>query len=332
MDRLQQANSTLAGLPSADEEAIAAVIHADTLAFQQEDFDAWADLWVHDARARDVSISNTAGLSVVSGWTEIAANMKRVFDLGMSCKLVDFGQTNMQITISGDTAWAVFDSWSDFGNGERGECFETRVLERQGGRWKFIYSSFVLNHRDGPDGIVVGLDSTGQIINSGPLTLDALNDHPILTVSAGRLRAHRRDWDRALQQAIAEAGRHHGFFETMKHANDLGGLPQYPVVLGQSDDGGVAVVHFAIRDCATYVRLNADEVLDRRLNYAKMVFGLSDGQLRVARQIALGESLKGAAQNLGIATNTARTHLARLFEKTGVNNQPALVRLLLSVG
>jgi len=118
----------------------------------------------------------------------------------------------------------------------------------------------------------------------------------------------------------------------MKHANDMGGLLHYPVVLGQADDGGVAVAHFSIRDCLTYVRINADDILDRRLTYAKMVFQLSEGQMKVARQIALGESLKGAAANLGVSTNTARTHLSRLFEKTGVNNQPSLVRLLLSVG
>ena len=332
MNKMQRTTTIPPAVAVTDEESIAAVIRAETLAFQREDFEAWADCWVHDARARDVSISSTAGLSVVSGWTEIAANMKRVFDRGLSCKLVDFGQQNMQITISGDTAWAVFDSWSVYRNGERGECFETRVLERHEGRWKLIYSSFVLNRIDGPDGVFVGLDASGQIIHSTPVAIDALKDHPILTVSAGRLRAHRREWDRALQQAIAEAGRHHGFFETMKHACDSGGMPHFPIVLGQSDGGGVAVVHVSIRDCATYVRINAEDILDRRLKYAKMVFGLSDGQLRVARQIALGESLKSAAHNLGISANTARTHLARLFEKTGVNNQPALVRLLLSVG
>ena len=33
-----------------------------------------------------------------------------------------------------------------------------------------------------------------------------------------------------------------------------------------------------------------------------------------------------------ISTNTARTHLSRIYDKTCVNSQPALVRLLLSVG
>ena len=318
--------------PMTEKEAIIAVIRAETRAFQHEDFDALSECWVHDESARDVSISNIAGLSVVCGWTEIAANFKRVFDHRLSCKLIDFGQDNLQVNISGETAWAVFDSWSVFGNGEQGECFETRVLERRDGRWKIIYSSFVLNYRDGKDGPVVGLDATGQIVHGSRLALDTLRGHPILTVSAGRLRAHRRDWDRALQQAIAEAGCHHGFYETMAYVRNIGGMPHYPVVLGQSDEGGVAVAHFSIRDCVTYVHINADDILDRRLKYAKVVFGLSDGQIKVARRIALGESLKSAAVNIGVSTNTARTHLSRLFEKTGVSSQPALVRLLLSVG
>ena len=35
---------------------------------------------------------------------------------------------------------------------------------------------------------------------------------------------------------------------------------------------------------------------------------------------------------MGISVNTAKTHLKRMFDKTGVHAQPALVRLLLSVG
>lgn len=54
--------------------------------------------------------------------------------------------------------------------------------------------------------------------------------------------------------------------------------------------------------------------------------------MKLARHIAMGESVKGAAEKLGISVNTARTHMTRLYEKTGVRSQAALVRLLLSVG
>ena len=106
----------------------------------------------------------------------------------------------------------------------------------------------------------------------------------------------------------------------------------YPVVLGESDEGTVVVFHVSVRDGSTFLLFDGDGSLDRRLAVAQAVFGLSNGQLKVARFIADGVGVKGAAQALGISVNTARTHLARLFEKTGVNSQTALVRLLLSVG
>ena len=80
------------------------------------------------------------------------------------------------------------------------------------------------------------------------------------------------------------------------------------------------------------IQPNSKRPVDRRLSVAQVVFGLSDGQLRIARHIADGEGLKTAAEAQGISVNTARTHLARLYEKTGVSSQTALVRLLLSVG
>ena len=258
--------------------------------------------------------------------------MRQVFDQDLSCRIVDFGQENLQINLRGDIAWVTFDGWSIWANGGRGALFETRIMERHNGRWKIAYSSFVVRQEDEPEGLTVCVDENGAVVRASDASRRTLRDHPLLTVSAGRLRAHRRDWDRALQAAFAQAGQHHGFFQTLRYANDMGGPPHFPVILGQTDEGGVAVVQFSLRDCVTYVHVDGDGHLDHRLAAAKTVFGLSDGQIRVAREIALGRSLKGAAGELGISVNTARTHLARLYDKTGVGTQAALVRLLLSVG
>ena len=315
-----------------DIEAITRVIHQDTLAFQREDFDAWIQCWVKDERIRDVYISPTAGISVISGWSAISSHMKKIFDDKLSDRLIEFGQKNLRISVVGDCAWAVFDTWSVWENGEQGESFDTRILERHDGQWKFVYSSFFFRQNNGPEGMVVGLDQKGQIVQSSPVSLEAVKSHPYLTVSHGRVRASRLDWDRALQQALAQAGRHHGFFETYRFAHSIGGPAHYPVVLGQTDEGGVAVLHLSIRDNITWLWVNAHQFLERRLNFAKAVFSLSEGQIKVARQIAMGESVRSAAQELGVSVNTARTHLSRLYEKTGVSSQAALVRLLLSVG
>jgi DNA-binding CsgD family transcriptional regulator len=68
-----------------------------------------------------------------------------------------------------------------------------------------------------------------------------------------------------------------------------------------------------------------------RVEHAAQVFGLSPVQSRVALAVSDGKSLVEVAADFGISLNTARTHLRRIFEKTGVSNQPALVAALLSL-
>jgi DNA-binding CsgD family transcriptional regulator len=59
-------------------------------------------------------------------------------------------------------------------------------------------------------------------------------------------------------------------------------------------------------------------------------YDLTPAEARLAAALAEGESLEEAAGLLGITRNTARTHLKRIFAKTGTNRQGALVRLLLT--
>ena len=322
-----------ASTPSdADVAAIIKVIRDETVAFQNRDYDAWVRCWEQDERTRDVLVSTTTGISVVSGSADINSQMRNVFENGLSGKLIDFGQDDPQIWVIGDCAWAVFDTWTIWEDGDRGNSFDTRILERGNDGWKIVYSSFVFRQNNGPEGLVLGLDGKGYVTQSSQTGLDAIAKHPFLTISHGRLRGRQGDWDKALLAALAQAGQHHGFFETYRFAANHGGPANYPVVLGKTDDGGVAVINLSIRDNVTYLLLHTDQLLDRRMSVAQTVYSLSDAQLKVARQIAIGESVKGAAGALGVSVNTARTHLTRLYEKTGVSTQAALVRLLLSVG
>jgi DNA-binding CsgD family transcriptional regulator len=176
------------------------------------------------------------------------------------------------------------------------------------------------------------VDKSGQVIWASPETLESIQKHPILTVSAGRVRARKQNWDRVLQRAITQAARYHGFYQLRHFEGETGGPFHYPAVLGETDDGGIAVIHVLVRDGVTYLQFDGTRFIDRRLSIAQAVFGLSDGQRRVAHHVADGLGPKGAADALEISINTARTHLTRLYEKTGVNSQAALVRILLSVG
>jgi DNA-binding CsgD family transcriptional regulator/PAS domain-containing protein len=57
-------------------------------------------------------------------------------------------------------------------------------------------------------------------------------------------------------------------------------------------------------------------------------FGLTPAETRVVRQLLLGMTLVEAADALGIAESTAKTHLGRIFSKTGVARQADLVALV----
>ena len=57
-------------------------------------------------------------------------------------------------------------------------------------------------------------------------------------------------------------------------------------------------------------------------------FGLSKAEARVCTTLLTGKSAQEAADALNISPNTVKTHLSRIFHKTGVHSQPALLHLL----
>jgi DNA-binding CsgD family transcriptional regulator len=58
-------------------------------------------------------------------------------------------------------------------------------------------------------------------------------------------------------------------------------------------------------------------------------FGLTSAEAAFAAEILKGDGRRAAARRCGIAEETAKTHLSRIFEKTGAHRQAELVRLLL---
>jgi DNA-binding CsgD family transcriptional regulator/PAS domain-containing protein len=67
--------------------------------------------------------------------------------------------------------------------------------------------------------------------------------------------------------------------------------------------------------------------LDTRM--LRQVFDLTRAEATVASELVAGRTLAQASRRLGIMPQTARTHLKRVFSKTGVTRQAELVRLLL---
>lgn len=61
------------------------------------------------------------------------------------------------------------------------------------------------------------------------------------------------------------------------------------------------------------------------------LYGLTPSEAALAERLAGGDPLAAAAASHGIAESTARSHLARIFEKTGTHRQAELVKLLVSL-
>lgn len=90
---------------------------------------------------------------------------------------------------------------------------------------------------------------------------------------------------------------------------------------GPVDNGGPAAVLFVA---------DPDHKVEVDQETLRQLFALTPAEARLAALIAQGEPLAGAARATGVTVGTARTHLKRIFAKTGTERQAQLVSLLLS--
>ncbi|MEM8728900.1 MAG: nuclear transport factor 2 family protein [Pseudomonadota bacterium] len=308
------------------------VIARETDMFLQQDFDGWAQCWVQDERTRDVCMSSSFGVTVLEGWEELSTYMRQVMGSGAVCDVSEIERFNVNITVSGDIAHVVFDELKKNSTGQVERTLETRALERSDGQWRILYHSFVLRGHQKVDSNRLAVNAKGEILCAPDEALVQLGSHQGLQISNNRLRATKPAWDKILQAGLQCAAEQHGYFQHYRYMSECGRNFRLPIVLGETDDGSVAVCVLFVRDGQTFVETQDDGDVDARLSVAKQVFGLSEGQMVLAQRIVCGDNLKTASNTLDISINTARTHLSRIYVKTGVSSQTALVRTLLSVG
>lgn len=316
----------------AEHSAIMDVVARETDMFVQQNFEGWAACWVQDDRTREVCISSSVGATVLEGWKQLSSYMQNVIENGATCKISHIQRFNVNITESGDIAHVVFDQISRHESDRVEKTFETRVLERSNGTWRILYASFVLHGHQQFDANRLAVNAKGEILCAPQEARKKLESHLGLQISNNRLRATKPSWDKILQAGLECAAQHHGYFQHYRYTTERGQNFRQPIVLGETDAGSVVVCVLFVRDGLTFVETESDGDVDARLAIAKTIFGLSDGQMLLAHRIVQGDNLIAASEALGISKNTVRTHLSRIYEKTGINSQTALVRILLSVG
>jgi DNA-binding CsgD family transcriptional regulator len=185
-----------------------------------------------------------------------------------------------------------------------------------------------------PYGVVV-VDAAGRMLWSNRAGGEILAENDHLVVRGLVLHASASDVDRELCKLISEAARTGS--DGGLHA---GGALQVPrraparplsVLVSPLRPGEPGA--FFLPSSAAVLLLVIDP--DRRRELPPMVlmrlYQLTRMEAALAVRIASGMTLERAADELTIATSTARLHLQRVLRKTGTHRQVELVRLLLTV-
>jgi DNA-binding CsgD family transcriptional regulator len=315
----------------ADVEAVKKVIWAETRAFYNKDFEALSRCWVHAPYIRRLGWWTRGGVTDHWGWETIGGRMRR----GMltspepNSTAKEVRHENEVVRVSGNMAWATFDQYApDTGDPDfdmPGLCREARVLEKHDGEWRIVYHTYVHHTAEPVRSPMIRVDGLANISWMNNAAESALKMSEGLIVRLGRLRAVHSGDDQKLQAAIVAAA---GRDQTLD-----GARAAIPLVLesGSSDEVCVCwVMTEGSGSGAVVVSINNHMLAQDYVDASARAFGLSDSQQRVAELIVAGDDLVRSADRLGISINTARTHLQRIFEKTGVRSQAALVRILLS--
>lgn len=307
----------------ADRKAIIELIHRNRIAVWTNDFDLWESCFVHADYTSRWGWWQAGGMYQRRGWTGIVQRLRSdpaPFNESYAHRTEVL---NLSLQIGDDMAWATFDQQypDDHYTGGTGLVREARFFERHAGEWKM---AFHLTMATGPGGgsRVLRLDPQCNIIWRNDAGATALEADDNLAVRAGALRFRDRRADRQLREAVSWA-------TTLDsgHMSTHGALP----LVVEAGEGLPTSIYWVIGDGGMILFSFGDPQLSgRRLDMAARVYGLSPAQRILAGHVAEGLTLTEIADRMQITANTARTHLNRVFDKTGVRTQPALVRVLLT--
>jgi DNA-binding CsgD family transcriptional regulator len=176
--------------------------------------------------------------------------------------------------------------------------------------------------------IVVGAGAAVVHLNRAAGVILSLGDG--LVVRASILRAVSPSVDTALQRAVSSAL---GLGSTSTRTADWLSIPR-------SAGQNCYVVHvlpYIAAPTSSHEPRALVFIVDpqgRRVCSAELlrrVYGLTIAEADVALRIADGRGIKPIADELSLSTATVKTHLQRVFLKTGTHRQAELVRLLLEI-
>lgn len=313
-----------------DRAAIVDLLHRNRISVWTHDFETYASCFVHADYVTRWNASRHMGIFRREGWDDIAARVKKTFadqTLLLSRYAYETTIENLNLRIMGDMAWVTFDQTYPSIGQDRiyyygGVSHEMRVLERHNGIWLIAFLGVMHGSVGSYDTPILHVSADGTVTWQSPAAPAALEADDDLTIRNGRVRFRDAKADKKLQAALAWAA-----------ARDVGIMPMrgtLPIVI-EAGEGLPAKVYWVFAEGGQItVSLHVSGIDEERLEVAAGIFGLSPSQKQIAGLVVEGLSLPEISERMAITTNTVRTHLNRVYEKTGVRTQPALVRVLLS--
>jgi len=122
-----------------EKEAIIAVINAETQAYYDRDFEAYAATWKHDESDLDIR-AGKASFGITFGWEGPSSGMKEFFKNNPEPAENVEVKKNFKIKVYKDCAWATFNQETHNSEGEIvTSAFGTNFLEKTNGEWKIVY-------------------------------------------------------------------------------------------------------------------------------------------------------------------------------------------------
>jgi DNA-binding CsgD family transcriptional regulator/PAS domain-containing protein len=185
---------------------------------------------------------------------------------------------------------------------------------------------------DGLNAAVVVTDAQARIVYANSAGEAMLTSGSPIGVRDGQLQAKEEQGTLALRKAIGQT------------ADPVGHIDSYGIgVPLRTGDGSPAIAHVLL-----LARGGQRRDLGPRASAAVFVapigqalpqsdaliglYGLTPSEARVLLQIASGKRRAEAAALLGMSDHTAKTHLERVYDKTGTKDQAELARLIAALG
>jgi len=156
-----------------------------------------------------------------------------------------------------------------------------------------------------------------------------------IRLDGGALFASDDDDGRALRGIIAscaaEAGSATGSGGEVTLRRASGRRPLEILAMPARQETAVAAMSWTIarRPAAIVLVSDPDKEIRAHIESLRERFGLTPAEAILALEIVKGDGRQATADRLGISVGTARTHLSKIFNKTGATRQAELVRLLL---